>query len=75
MLIKRKENQTDKTIIIDPKTREVLFQFNGGVFETDDDYIISVWAKYYNNSVSIDDEINGEEELKPKRRGRPKKAE
>jgi len=76
MIIKRKANQTDKTIILNPETRQVLFQFENGEFKTDDNSIITIWNKYYNNDVPSEPEINRgqEEEIeKPKRRGRPKK--
>ena len=75
MIIKRLENQTDKTTIFDHVKKKRLFTFEDGIFDTDDSYIISFWNKYYLGSGDALDGKHGDEEKpKAKKRGRPKKS-
>lgn len=68
MIIKKLDYQTDKTIVMNPETGKVLFQFKDGEYESEDKNILAVWNKHY-----LKKEIELEPEEKPKRRGRPKK--
>jgi len=74
MIIKRLENQTDKTMIYDPSQKKVLFRFENGIFETDDEYIISFWNKHFAPVSDVEHERHDTEKPKAKKRGRPKKS-
>ena len=64
MIIKRLEKQTDGTIIFDHIKKKRLFKFVNGIFETEDEYIISFWTKYYLGGVNV--EPKGHDTEKPK---------
>lgn len=74
MIIKRLENQTDRTLIYDPSQKKVLFRFENGIFETDDEYIISFWNKHFLGGGDVESKGHNEEKPKSKKRGRPKKS-
>lgn len=73
MIIKRLEKQTDGTIIFDHIKKKRLFKFEDGIFETEDEYIISFWSEHYLGGVNDEPKGHDTEKPKVKKRGRPKK--
>jgi len=72
MIIKKLDYQSPKAKVWDASKKKILFTFVDGEYETEDEYIISFWAKLTNNSsVSTNDEHR--EEKPKKKRGRPAK--
>jgi len=73
MIIKKLEHQSPKAKIWDASQKKILFTFVDGEYETNDEYILAFWANKFDSSVSVPTEGHEQVEVKPKRRGRPKK--
>jgi hypothetical protein len=73
MILKKLPHQNDSVKIM--RKGKVLFQFEKGEFETDDKDIIEFWSNVTNPNGSKSNEEHEPEEVKPKKRGRPKKGE
>lgn len=73
MIIKKLDYQSPKAKVWDASQKKILFTFVDGEYETEDEYILAFWAKFTNNDSVSNDEGHEQVEVKPKRRGRPKK--
>ena len=68
MILKALKGMSPKAKVWDSKKGKILFTFENGEYETDDEYIIKFWSAFDSSICTTEDRRAGESKPKRKRR-------